>query len=308
MKSQRAFWMQVQGASRIWTFQSPLTLEMGITRAQFQSMSEGEFILYNISAEARSDIYQDWNSQGQYRQVTLRAGYRSWVSVPGAPNDQGQQTLQSLPLIFQGNITKAASHRQGPNWVTNIAAWDGGFAVNNSYISTPLEAGTTTEQQFTTLIAAMKPHVTLGYIDPTLNVQNLTGVSFDGSPWEKITEMARNLYASAFIDLEKVYIVSMANPVIPSLTGGLTIITPETGLLDTPEKQQTIVAFPMVFEPRLKVGQLVTLQSIETVNNGNYPIVGLDHTGMISDAVGGDLRTRVYCYYYPAYTTNGAIQ
>ncbi len=317
MKSQRAFWMQVQGASQTWTFQSPLTLELDITRAMFQSLAEGTFVLFNLSPTTRRDIYQDWSEQGTFRQVTVRAGYRSWSSVPGAPAAQGpglglgpqtgQQNLQALPLIFSGNITKAQSQRQGPNWLTTIHAWDGGFAVTHGDVNTPLAAGIKTTQQFQTLIAAMGSTVSVGYIDPSLDADNITGVSFAGSPWDKITQMANALYATAFIDLGKVYVVGKGNT-IPGLTGGLTEITPETGLLDTPEKQNTKICFPMMFEPRLKVGQQIILRSLETVNNGSYPVVGLDHVGTFSDAVGHDLRTRVTCYYSQAYVGAGAIQ
>ena len=171
----------------------------------------------------------------------------------------------------------------------------------------PPAAGITTTQQFQTLIAAMGNTVSVGYIDPSLEAQNITGVSLVGSPWGKITQMANALYATAFIDLGKVYIIANGG-FIPNLNGGLTMITPQTGLLDTPEKQNTKLSFPMMFEPRLKVGQQIILQSLETVNNGSYPVVGLDHVGTISDAVGGDLHTRVTCYYAQAYTAAGAIQ
>lgn len=301
MKNQRAFWMQVQGASQTWTFQSPLTLELEVTRAMFQSLAEGTFRIYNLRESTRRDIYQDWSDQGTFRQVTLRAGYKSWMTVPGLPD------LQSLPMIFSGNITKAASQREGPNWVTTVSAWDGGFGVTQSDVSVPLAPGISTTQQFQRLIAAMGSTVSVGYIDPSLDVESLRGVSLAGSPWNKITQMANALYATAFIDLGKVYVVANGN-FVPNLTGGLSLISPASGLLDTPMKQNTKLSFSMLFEPRLKIGQQVILQSLETVNNGSYPVVGLDHVGTISDAVGGDLRTRVTCYYAQAYVTHGAIQ
>lgn len=309
MKSQRAFWMQVQGASQTWIFQSPLTLELDVTRAMFQSLADGTFRLYNLAESTRRDVYQDWSDQGTYRQVTLRAGYRSWTNGLQGPVLAGQSALnfQALPMIFSGNITQAYSQREGPNWVTTISAWDGGFAVTQGDVNTALAAGVTTTQQFTQLVEAMGSTVAVGYIDPTLNTTLVNGVSLVGSPWEKIVQMANALYATAFIDLGKVYVIGNGN-VIPNLTGGLTLITPDTGLLDTPMKQNTKLSFPMVFEPRLKVGQQIVLQSLETVNNGTYPVVGLDHVGTISDAVGGDLRTRVTCYYSPAYIPYGAIQ
>lgn len=306
MKNQRCFWMQIQGASRTWTFQSPLTLEVNVTRAAFNSLADGVFRIYNLNEATRKDIYQDWYDQGNYRQITLRAGYRSWTTVYGPPDPQGLQNLQSLPLIFQGNITKAYSQREGSSWVTTVNGWDGGYATTQGDANAPLAAGVSLFEQFQTLIAAMGDTVSVGYIDPALQSVSLRGVSLVGSPWNKITQLARSIYATAFIDLEKVYVVAVGN-IIPDVTGGLQIISPSTGLLDTPMKQNTQVSFDLIFEPRLKIGQQIILQSIETVNNGTYAVVGLDHTGMISDAVGGDMRTRVYCYYAQALVPDGAI-
>lgn len=307
MKSQRAFWMQVQGATQTWTFQSPLTLELDVTRAMFSSLAEGVFRIFNLNESTRRDIYQDWNDQGSYRSVTVRAGYRSWATVYGPPDPNGVQNLQSLPLIFSGNIMKASSQREGSSWVTQIDAWDGGFACSQSDVNTPLAPAIETQQQFAQLIQAMGSTVSVGYIDPNLNADLLRGVSLVGSPWNKIQQMANALYATAFIDLGKVYVIGNGT-FVPNLTGGLDIISASTGLLDTPQKQNTKITFRMLFEPRLKIAQQIILQSIETVNNGSFAIAGLDHVGTISDAVGGDLSTNVTCYYPFAYTTNGAIQ
>lgn len=311
MKSQRCFWMQVQGVNQTWTFQSPLSLELNITRAAFNSLSEGLFRIYNLGESTRSDIYQDWYDQGQYRQVTVRAGYRSWASAYGPPNlavmNNLQPNIQSLPVIFKGNISKAYSQREGSSWVTTIDAWDGGYGVTQSDTNVALHFGTKLQQQFAALIDAMGSTISVGYIDPSLGIASLRGVALSGSPWVKIQQLADAVYATAFIDLEKVYVIGKGNR-IPNVPGGLTLISPATGLLDTPMKQNTQISFDMIFEPRLKVGQQITLQSIETVNNGSYPVIGIDHVGMISDSAGGDLRTRVYCYYSQSLVPFGAIE
>lgn len=307
--------MQVQGATQTWTFQSPLTLELDIERGIWQSLSEGIFRIYNLGASTRSDVYQDWNNQGEYRQITLRAGYLSWSQTPGFTGPiQGASAstpvfLPALPFIFQGNIKQAYSQRQGPNWVTTISAWDGGFAVTNGMISNQLDNSVVNGsvlQTINTLVAAM-PQVTVGYVDPTIQSQSVLGLTLMGSPWDKLVQLADELYADVYIDLEKVYFVKKGEAA-PNVTGGLTLISPETGLLETPMKQRSIVSFEMIFEPRLKVGQTVNLQSLETVNNGPYTVGGINHRGMISDSVGGDLRTKVSCFYKPGYQPHGAIQ
>jgi hypothetical protein len=235
----------------------------------------------------------------------LRAGYLSWVNANGPPN------FQSLPLIFLGSVKQAYSLREGASWVTTIQAWDGGYAVTQGDISTPITPSPSLSQQeqlsimVNQLIDAM-PDVTLGYLDTALGISNIRGVSLSGSPWVRLNQLADFLYANLWIDLGKVYMLSKSTVGVPSLTGGLVTITPQQGLLETPMRQNTIVSFEMIFEPRLKVGQSVDLQSIETVNNGKYVVHGINHHGIISDAVGGDLRTKVSCYDPKGYQPYGA--
>ena len=308
MKFQRAFWMQVQGQSQTWTFQSPLTLELEIERGIWQSLSNGTFRIYNLADSTRSDIYQDWLEQGDFRQITVRAGYRSWTTAPGpmVPIVNQAVSLQALPVIFLGNIKQAYSQREGSSWVTTIAAWDGGYGVTEGNMSEDQTTDIPLNDIVDQIISAM-PHVSLGYLDPSLTLSNYRGVALQGSPWTKLCQLADSLYADVFIDLEKVYMVAKGSAV-PNISGGLGTISPAQGLLDTPMKQKSIVSFTMLFEPRVKVGQAVVLQSIETVNNGTYTVGGISHNGLISDAVDGECRTKISCFYAQNYQPYGEIQ
>ncbi len=330
MKSQRIFSMSVQGAQtsalglafeNVYTFSTPLTLELDIHRGLWQSVSDGVFRIYNLAESTRSAIYQDFLEQSQLRQITLKAGYLSWTqntnvmgpTLPLSNNALASSPLatqyQSLPTIFSGNIVKAYSIREGPNWVTNIEAWDGGFGVTQGNVSLTVPANATIGYIIQQLQAAM-PSVLIGYVDKSffdVSYSQARGRSLTGSPWQILSDIAGYLYADLFIDLGYVYLVKKGQS-IPNLNGGLQTIDSQSGLLDTPMKQGTICSFEMMFEPRLKVGQAVNLQSLETVNNGVYTVGGISHVGTISNAVGGDLRTRVECFYSPQYQPAGAIQ
>lgn len=208
--------------------------------------------------------------------------------------------------MFKGNIKQAYSQREGPSWVTTIAGWDGGFgATQGDSIDAP-PANATLEQFVTSLINAM-PNVEIGYIDPGLTMNNFRGFVHAGSPYDKLVQLATAIYADLYIDNEKVYFVAKGQP-IPGLTGGLGTISPAQGLLETPMKQGITVSFEMIFEPRVTVGQALILKSLESVNNGNYTVVGIDHHGTISDAVAGDMRTKITCAQPEGFIQNGAIQ
>ena len=54
----------------------------------------------------------------------------------------------------------------------------------------------------------------------------------------------------------------------------------------------------MIFEPRLQIGQFVRIKSqTETFYNGVYKVVGIEHSGIISDAQSGQCKTKVSLNY-----------
>lgn len=318
MKKQRAFWMQAQGKTAIWTIQYPLTLHMDIANGIYSSLGEGTFELYNLAASARKDLFIDWNNRSEYRQVTLKAGYLSWSaqgSYAGPPPQNQYLTsaqINALPVIFKGNMTKCQSKRSGPNWITAMSAWDGGYGTTRGDISTTFNLGAiagtpaATYSIFSGLGAAMMPHVTIGYLDPTLTLAAVRPQSFSGKPWDIIQQLAAGILADAFIVQEKLYVVKKGHAV-PGLVS-LPLITSDTGLVNTPSKQDTYVSWDMIFEPRLKIGQLVKLQSLETEVNGQYTVGSLEHRGQISGAAGGELLTTVTCMYGVGFKPYGSIQ
>jgi len=59
-----------------------------------------------------------------------------------------------------------------------------------------------------------------------------------------------------------------------------------------------IVTAEMLFEPRLKIGQVVELVSRDYPSlNQLYKVIGIQHSGTISDAVGGKCKTTVRMLY-----------
>lgn len=109
------------------------------------------------------------------------------------------------------------------------------------------------------------------------------------------TEILREITGgSFFIDNGVAYILG-ENEAIP---GEVKVINSESGLLGTPVREDTILTFEMLFEPRILVGQVVSVQSITEANyNGEYKVTAVKHTGTISESVGGRAVTRLELFY-----------
>jgi hypothetical protein len=128
------------------------------------------------------------------------------------------------------------------------------------------------------------------------------GVLSNGTPMGKVFQrpvvLEGNTYdllkkysnGQVYIDLEKVYVLQ-DNEV---LAGAIPLINADTGLLSSPRRDDAAITVTTLFEPRIIIGQWLDL--ISTVNpqyNARYKVAGVQHQGIISEAVNGDCRTTI---------------
>lgn len=254
------------------TIELPFTIEFDITRNTLTSANVAQVRIFNLSQKNRNQIRKDVSDYGDLRLLQLKAGY-------GA----------NLPIVFSGNITQAWSVREGSNFITQIECFDGGFAFANAQIDLPVPSGTAKQTVIETL-ASNLPGVTVGVIGSFPGdlgrAQALSG--------NTLQLLAEQTGGAVFIDNGKVNCLKNSE----CLEGEIAIIDSNSGLLGTPVREQTIIHFEMLFEPRLQVGQLVQLQSITGANfNGFYKVISVKHRALISGAVAGDAITTVGMFY-----------
>lgn len=253
----------------------PLTISFHIRRSVNASANTATITILNLSEDTRSKIFLDNYKTFYYKRVELRAGY-----------SLGKETL---PLIFKGNIQKAYSKRNGVNYETTIDALDGGFAYANAYSSRQFAEGTT-DKQILKSLAADLPYIELGKIG-NFDYKLPRGNSIDGPTLQYFNTVSEGHY---FIDLEKIHCLLDDE----GFSGNINLINSDCGLLGSPLRQESFLTFEMIFEPRLQIGQFVELQSTtEKRFNGTYQVLGIEHSGIISDAQSGNCKTKVSLNY-----------
>lgn len=283
-KFQRNFSLEVQGNdNQVHIFNYPLTLELQIKRDVLASANTATFRVYNLGSSTRNLIYKDQFSQSlSFRSLVLKAGYGD-----------------TLPIVFNGNVKMAQSFRQekSVNFITEIQGFDYGWVMTNAQSAFNLipTANTPTIDQKLVINRLIKdlqgsaPGSTLGVgaVSNQFTKKYVRGLSIAGPTWQKLQDITEN---NAYIDNGKVFCL-FENDVFD---GDLTLIDSTTGLLGTPKKADRRITVETIFEPRLQVGQQVQLNSRSlTQFNGNYKVVGIEHQGTISGAVGGELKTIV---------------
>lgn len=258
------------------TIRPPFTLEFDIYRHSLQSANVGQFKIYNLPRNIRDLIRFDISSIEKRQEIALKAGYQSV-----------DKNLNDLPMIFRGSIKYAYSERVETEWVTTIECYDGGFALANSRIDSEFIRGEKYRSSVEKVLDMLED-VKIGKISPEL-VSGERTIQRGHSVSAKVSDILNeNFSTNWFIDNGLINIVADDE----ALSGVLKVVNVDTGLIGTPIRQDTLIDFDMVFEPRLLIGQLISLYSItDPAFNGTYKLIEMKHQGTISEAVCGELIT-----------------
>lgn len=287
-KFNRQFIMEIDiGAKQYLSITSPFTLEFSIVKHNMGASNIGNFTIYNLNKDTRGKIYKDDFDIVNQPAIQLFAGY---ADEPG----------QMLPRCFNGTVRRAYSHRQGSEFRTVIEAFDGPISMGAEKESVTLPAGTTQAAVIEKLATAFKgvDKVNLGTQYTKVLKRSMAVVNDTMSALTNVTN------GGFYISDGAAYALS-TDDVIPGLVAK---INADNGLLGTPKKSQAIVEVEMLFEPRLKISQMIELESAtDNAFNGTYKIVGLTHRGTISGAVCGDCRTTVNMVSNPSFKQATAV-
>lgn len=263
---------------------NPLTVEFDIDRNTASSLNSASFRIYNLSEKNRNLIFQNRtsiNNLGKRKKVIFQAGYNTALNRDS-----------DLTTIFIGDLLEAYSYRQGVDVITYINAQDGGFAAYNTKTNTTLQKGLSLKDIASNLIAGFKENGVekgaIGNIEGTAK----TTTALNGNNFSLLTKDYKD---QVFIDLEKINILN-PNEYIKT-SGKVLLITSESGLLATPLRQGSDIIVDMLFEPRVVVGQLIEINAkFNPLFNGQYKVMGIKHSGVISEAISGDCKTTLQLY------------
>lgn len=259
--------IELNDASEAIIIEYPLTLRFSIVRNSMASMNTANLMIYNLSKATRDRIFQDRFIERKFKKVILEAGY-----------DQ-------LSTIYIGTIFEANSYRTGADVITNITSRDGGFDITNTRSYKTLKSGTSITDACQSLIADF-PNLSPGAIGK-LYGEVKRGLVLDGNTYDNIQKLVNN---SCFVDLHTVNILQN-NEVIGDR---VTVLSAETGLLDTPRRDESYLSVKTIFEPDIIIGELAELRSnVQQQYDGQYKITGISHEGVISGAVNGTLETKL---------------
>ena len=283
-KFQRNYRLHVEGADgKEYVFEYPITLEFYIDKRAFHSAGTGSFRLHNLSADTRKILYKDISDvvgPASKRLVTFMAGYG-----------------KDLSLVFYGNIKEAKSYREegSTSFITEIDCYVWSFAMvnvrsewtlNSPQYSLPLKRSTVIEKILQDLIPSGVHRGIVNSISFDIGSAPYSRpyIAYDNS-WNLLKEETND---HCFIDNGAVNCLLDDDTYI----GNILLIDSSTGLLSTPKKCESMLKIDILFEPSIQLGQKIELLSqSESLYNGEYKVIGIQHAGIISGAVGGKCKT-----------------
>ena len=280
--------------ARTLTAPEGLSVEFDINRQSLSSTQTGQFRIFGMRPATRQAVYKDQLDWTQFRAVQFRAGYQTF-----------------MPLIFNGTILTAYSDREGAETSTTVDCFDGGYSMTNGY-TIQSNAGGAVGQAAEDVIAQLgagMPGVAGKPVVGSFPVANKRGEVLCGNTWNLIQLKSDG---NATISDGVVYALNPTEGLIKGKVVDITtlttanddipVINSATGLLGVPRRTGQIVEWDMVFEPRLTLFQVVSLQStFNPMYNGIFKVMGFRHHGIISPMVNGPCRTTAWFYAAKAF-------
>lgn len=244
----------------------------------------GQFLFFNLSEDNKSLLWLDvWNFSKKYIFMRLYAGYG-----------------ENMPLIFAGFVYQCMSYKEGgsTDFITELVTNNNGMLQDKEYMNVTFTKGTT----FTDIIKYVtqdNKYVRAGYITPDISPIK-RDKTFIGQPLDLIQREQAGY--SVFIADGEINVLGNRD-VIP---GEIQVISDTSGLLGSPRRSEAWVECDMIFEPGLRAGQAVALNS-QTLPwmNRTYKIIEIKHKGIISPNVCGKVITTVTMTIVDGATSDG---
>jgi hypothetical protein len=278
-KWQRVYRLQVETtpfSEQYIEMDPPFTCEFNITHSVASSLNNGHFTIYNLGPFTRKKIFQDKWGLSKRRRVIFSGGY-------GQAGQAG--------IVFIGDMLEAYSVREGVDTKTEIEALDSLFTSSNGVSKITFPPGSNQQMVFHKLAKDLPLATEPPIISPKFTQVYERGLVVEGNTFDKLVELVG---PTGEVYFYQNHLVIMKWTDV--MSGPVTVVKGDTGLLDSPRRQEALIEVKTLFEPSIKLGSIVQLESMEPVNNGQYKVVGFTHSGTISESVCGEATTVMQLY------------
>lgn len=229
----------------------PLRIAFDAQKAINGGLNKLTIKIYNLKESNRAKLAKD-RDEVKVIPLTLSVGY-----------------VESKETIFKGTVQLGENSRSGVDYISTLECYDGGYDFINSFTSATVKGKDSAISQ----ILSDMPNTGRGKItaqNKLVRPKVLVGNS------AKLIDQQLNVGETWYIEDEKLYILK-DNEVVSSF---IPVVNSETGLRNTPKRQNQKISFETLMNPTVKIGGLVKLESVTAPHlNGIYKVESLGYKG-----------------------------
>lgn len=271
----------------------PIALDFEISRNNLASTNTCRFTLYNLSKNTRDLMFRDVLDIGKpynpketgfievgkaeetIKEKVGESKLRNYVQLFA-----GYKSSKTMYLVFSGCVLSAYSYKQGVDYVTEINGYSVNLKDPLTYISYIAKAGSTYESVIRN-IATQLIGLEEVKIDETLGRKLFEKDTVIMGTAEDI--LINQFGFKPYVDNNCLNVFSDST-IIKNEGDKVITLTADKGLLESPRRTQNGVKINMLFEPSLRVGQIVSLNygMEQTYNETQFVVSGFRHSGSIS--------------------------
>ncbi|MFZ5440456.1 MAG: phage protein [Myxococcota bacterium] len=218
-----------------------LDIEFRVEKDLQSSPNNAEISVFNLSAESRAKL------EGSGQRVILQAGY------------EGTEAQ-----IFSGDLRRAFSTKQGPDWVTKIEAGDGERSIAFPRLRESYRPGTSVADVVKKTLRSMGGDSTTAVEKASrLAGEFSSGYAQSGSSSRELTTLLEPLGYTWSVQDGRIEILQEDETVADSAV----LVSPESGLVGSPtiaaatKEKKAAVKLRTLLLPRLRPGQKLELRS-----------------------------------------------
>lgn len=265
----RAYILKATKGTQEITIQPPFRLQFQCNKStEGDALNKLQCTVYGLKESTRG-IFQRDDDADSLVKIELSVGYDG-----------------TIKRLFIGDLHRGGSGLTSNGFVTSFESQDGGHDYLNSYTATTVSGK---ENAIDAIISDM-PNTTKGKITAApelVRPKVLMGAS------SKLIEDLTGDGESFYIDEGKINIVK-SDEVVSNYTP---VVSPETGLITTPEVEGLKRTFETMLNPFIILGGKLSLQSsIDPKANGVCKVTSIAYNG---DTEGQDWKQSVTCVLLP---------
>ena len=222
--------------------------------------------IYNLTAETENKLVMEGD------RLIIEAGYTTQAiqdktdengnEVKGKDgNTETEQVDAQYGKIFDGRIIwPSRSRESNVDYILTLMAIDGDQPLNLNFISKTVNRGLNARKTIETVSGGSEVQTPVNYISEGLSTQAFPrGKVFFGDPYRYIQETCRGNQASFYIENGSLNVTRLQD----TAKDEAIVMTPENGLIGTPQQVQFGVSFKILLNPTIHLGSLIKIQGVQ---------------------------------------------